>query len=41
MKAMFLGFAVAIAVGVVAGLILSNVNPGSGERYAATSVRLD
>ncbi len=41
MKAMFLGFAAAVAIAVVTGLVLSNANPGSDERYAAADVRLD
>lgn len=41
MKAMFLGFAAAIAIAIVSGVILSEVNPGSDERYAAAGVRLD
>ena len=41
MKPMFYGFAAAILIALVAGLILSNVNPGSGERMASPeSVRL-
>lgn len=41
MKAMYLGFAAAIALAIVAGVVLSNANPGSDERYAASGVRLD
>ena len=41
MKPMFYGFAAAILIALVAGVILSNVNPGTGERLAAPeSVRL-
>ncbi len=41
MKAMLLGFAVSIAIAIVVGVVMYNINPGSDERYSvATSVRL-
>ncbi len=41
MKPMLYGFAAAIAIALVAGIILSNLNPGTGERMASPeSVRL-
>ena len=41
MKAMFLGFAVSIAIAIAAGVILIAMNPSMAERLTATSsVRL-
>ena len=40
MKAMLLGFAASIAIAIVVGMVLYNINPGSDERYSVqTSVR--
>ena len=41
MKAMFIGFAAAIVIAVIAGVVLDRINPDSGQRYASTDVRLD
>ncbi len=41
MKAMFIGFAASIVIAIVVGLVMTNINPGSDERYSApSSVRL-
>ncbi len=41
MKPMLLGFAVSIAIAIVVGVVMYNINPGSDEQYSApTSVRL-
>jgi len=41
MKAMMLGFAAAIAIAIVAGAVLTNINPGTDQQFtAAGSVRL-
>ena len=41
MKPMLLGFAVSIAIAIVVGVIMYNINPGSDESYSVqTSVRL-
>jgi hypothetical protein len=41
MKAMFYGFAAAILIALVAGVVLTSINPDGGERMAPPdSVRL-
>ncbi len=41
MRAMLIGFAAAIGIAVVVGLVMYNINPGTDERYSvSTSVRL-
>ena len=41
MKAMLIGFAAAIGIAVVVGLVMYNINPGTDEQYSvSTSVRL-
>ncbi len=40
MKPMLLGFAVSIAIAIVVGVVMYNINPSSDERYSVqTSVR--
>ena len=41
MKAMFIGFAAAIVIAVIAGVVLDRMNPGSAPSYASADVRLD
>ncbi len=41
MKTMLIGFAAAIGIAVLVGLVMYNINPGTDERYSvSTSVRL-
>jgi len=41
MKAMFLGFAVAVVIAIVAGVVLNSTNPSTAETgLSASSVRL-
>ena len=41
MRAMLIGFAAAIAIAVVVGVVMVNSNPGSDEQFSVpTSVRL-
>lgn len=41
MKAMFLGFAAAIVIAIIAGVVLNGVNPSTAETgISASSVRL-
>lgn len=41
MRAMLIGFAAAIGIAVVVGLVMYNINPGTDEQYSvAGSVRL-
>ena len=41
MKAMMIGFAASIVIAIIVGVVMSNINPGTDERYSvATSVRL-
>ncbi len=39
MKAMWLGFAAAIAVAIVAGVVLTSVETTTVEKYASSSTR--
>ena len=41
MKAMFIGFAAAIVIAVIAGVVLDRTNPDSAGSYASADVRLD
>ena len=41
MRTMLIGFAAAIGIAVVVGLVMYNINPGTDEQYSvARSVRL-
>ncbi len=41
MRAMLIGFAAAVAIAVVVGVVMVNINPGSDEQFSApASVRL-
>ncbi len=37
MKAMFIGFAASIAIAIAVGLVMTNINPASGEPLSVTS----
>ncbi|MEE2981243.1 MAG: hypothetical protein VYA71_06840 [Pseudomonadota bacterium] len=41
MKAMLIGFAAAIGIAIVAGAVLSSLNPDSTQAYTSADVRLD
>ena len=42
MKAIWIGFGAAIAIAVLVGAVMYNINPGSDETYSvSSSVRLD
>ena len=41
MKAMFMGFAAAIVIAVVAGVVLDQTIPDSAQRDTSADVRLD
>ncbi len=41
MKAMFIGFAASIVIAIAVGVVMTNINPGSDERFSVpASVRL-
>ena len=40
MKAMFLGFAAAIVIAVIAGVALTEMNTGTDKQFTAQNVRL-
>ncbi len=41
MKAMFIGFAAAIVIADIAGVVLDGANPDSAQSYTSADVRLD
>ena len=41
MKAMFIGFAAAIVIAVIVGVVLDQTNPDSARSDASADVRLD
>ncbi len=41
MKAMFIGFAAAIVIAVISGVVLDRTNPDSAQNYTSADVRLD
>ena len=40
MKSMFLGFAAAIVIAVIAGVVLTGMNTGADKQFASENVRL-
>ena len=40
MKSMFLGFAAAIVIAVIAGVVLTDMNTGSDQQFTTRNVRL-
>ena len=41
MKAMFIGFAASIVIAIVVGVVMTNINPASDERFSVpASARL-